>query len=147
MLGRDFQCPESRGNCTLAHKDPSRHPLKWESLSLHPQSWGGKKNHNSLELSYTVRSLTLHRQAIWQLLILSFFSSLTCTKECKLRAPGWLSGLSVPLLISVQVMNSWFMSSSTASGSILTARSQLGILSPSLCSPPLLVHSLSQNKL
>ena len=51
------------------------------------------------------------------------------------RAPGCLSQLSVRLLISAQVRISQFLGSSPASGSVLTARSLLGIL-PSLCSSP-----------
>ena len=42
-------------------------------------------------------------------------------------APGWLSRLSVPLLVSAQVMISQFVSSSPASGPMLTARSLLRI--------------------
>ena len=63
-------------------------------------------------------------------------------------APGWLSGLSVQLLVSAQVMISRFMASSPASGSVLTAQSLLGILSlsSSPCAPPLLTLSLSLSK-
>ena len=51
--------------------------------------------------------------------------------------PGWLRWLSIQLLISAQVMISWFMSSSPASGCALTVRSLLEILSLplSLCPP------------
>ena len=48
---------------------------------------------------------------------------------------GGLRRLSVRLLVSAQVMISQFVGSSPASGSVLTARSQLGILSLSLPSP------------
>ena len=69
-------------------------------------------------------------------------------------APGWLSGLSVPLLVSAQVMISQFVGSSPTSGSALTAQSLLEILSlplcPSpvcaLCLPPSLSFSLKINK-
>ena len=44
--------------------------------------------------------------------------------------PGWLSWLSVRLLILAQVMISHLMSSSTASGSALAVWSLLGFLSP-----------------
>ena len=64
----------------------------------------------------------------------------------KTRAPGWLSRLSVQLLVSTQVVISQFVGSSPASGSVLTARSLLGIFSPSLCPSPLLSVSL-KNKL
>ena len=40
--------------------------------------------------------------------------------KCKSGAPGWLSGLSVRLLVSAQVMISRFVSSSPLSGSVLT---------------------------
>ena len=55
--------------------------------------------------------------------------------------PGWLIGL----LISAQVMISWFVRSSLASGSASTTWTLLGILSlpPSLSAPPLLLLSLS----
>ena len=62
------------------------------------------------------------------------------------QVPGWLSQLSIRLLISAQVMISLFVGSSPTSGSVLTVQSLCGIDSPfplSL-SPP---HSLSkQNK-
>ena len=48
------------------------------------------------------------------------------------RVPGWLSWLSVRLLISPQVMISQFVGLSLALGSALTAQSLLGILSPCL---------------
>ena len=50
-------------------------------------------------------------------------------------APGWLSQLSVRLLISVQVMISRFVELSPASGSVLTVWSLLGILSLPLSLP------------
>ena len=56
-------------------------------------------------------------------------------------APGWLSRLSVRLLILAQVTISGFMGLSPASSSALTTRSLLGSLS--LSAPPLLVLSLS----
>ena len=59
-----------------------------------------------------------------------------------LGVPGWLSWLSIWLLISAQVMISWFVSSSPKTGSALTVQSLLGILSPSLSAPLLLVLSL-----
>ena len=57
-------------------------------------------------------------------------------KWSSFRVPGWLSQLSVQLLVSAQVMISWFMSSSLALGSVLTVRSPLGILSPLSAPPP-----------
>ena len=63
--------------------------------------------------------------------------------KIKLGAPGWLSQLSIQLLISARVMISEFMESSPALGSVLTAWSLLGILSPPLSAHPLLVLSLS----
>ena len=52
------------------------------------------------------------------------------------QVPGWLSLLSLRLLISAQVMISWLVGSSPTSGSVLTAWSLLGIsLSPSLPLP------------
>ena len=59
--------------------------------------------------------------------------------------PGWLSQLSNGLLISTQVMISWFLRSSPASDSGLTKRSLLEILSffLSLSVPSLVAHSLS----
>ena len=64
--------------------------------------------------------------------------------------PGWLSRLSIQLLVSAQVMLSQFVRLSPKSGSVLTAQSLLGILSfslcLSLCSSPIYMCSLSQNK-
>ena len=54
----------------------------------------------------------------------------------RLGAPGGLSPLSIQLLVSAQVMSSWFMSSSLTLGSALTGRSLLEILSLSLCPFP-----------
>ena len=48
----------------------------------------------------------------------------------KTGAPGWLRRLSIWLLILAQVMISWFVSSSPASGSVLPVQRLLGILSP-----------------
>ena len=45
------------------------------------------------------------------------------------RGTGWLSQLSIQLLILAQVMISWFVSSSPTSGSELTVQNLLGILS------------------
>ena len=64
-------------------------------------------------------------------------------------APGWLSWLSIQLLILAQVMILWFMRLSPEltgpRGSELTAWSLLGILSvPSSLFPPLLSLSLSK---
>ena len=50
-------------------------------------------------------------------------------KKEKSGAPGWLSGLSVELLASAQVVISWFVSSSPALGSALAVQNLLGILS------------------
>ena len=64
-------------------------------------------------------------------------------------ASGWLSQLSVRLLVLAQVMVSRFVGSSPSSGSALTVLGSLP-LSPSLPALPLLVlahaHALSQNK-
>ena len=63
-------------------------------------------------------------------------------------APGWLSQLSVQLLISTQVMISQFVRSSPGSSSVLTTWSLLGILflSFSLCPSPFCALSLSLSK-
>ena len=55
------------------------------------------------------------------------------------------SQLSIQLLISAQVMISRFTSSSPASGSVLTARSLLGILPLPLFAPPWLMCALQIN--
>ena len=55
--------------------------------------------------------------------------------------PGWLSQLSVGLLVSAQVMISHFVGSSPASSSVPTVQSLLGILSLPLSAPPLLFLS------
>ena len=65
-------------------------------------------------------------------------------KYLVVRGPGWLSHLSVQLLILAQVMLSPFMRSSPTSGSVLTAWSCLGFSLP-LSAPPLLIpRSLSK---
>ena len=43
--------------------------------------------------------------------------------------PGWLSQLRVQLLISAQVMISWYVGWSLVLGSVLTSQSLLGVLS------------------
>ena len=63
-------------------------------------------------------------------------------------APEGLSRLSIQLWISGLVMISQFMSSSSTSGSVLTAWSLLGILALPLSSPPPAhILSLKINKL
>ena len=52
-----------------------------------------------------------------------------------LGVPGWLSLLSIQLLISAEVTISWFERLSPTLGSILTAWSLLGILSLPLSLP------------
>ena len=64
------------------------------------------------------------------------------TEEKGLGTPGWLSWLSIRLLISAQVMISWLLRSSPVWGSALTLQSLLGILSLPL-SLPLPAHALS----
>ena len=66
---------------------------------------------------------------------------------CPHGAPGWLNPLSIQLFILAQVMIPWFLSSSPALGSVLTAQSlepDLDSVSLSSSAPPLL--ALSQNK-
>ena len=53
---------------------------------------------------------------------------------------------SVKRLVLAEVMTSWFMSLSPTSGSVLTTRRLLGILSLPLCPYPARVYSRSQNK-
>ena len=65
-------------------------------------------------------------------------------KKQKIGAPGWLKSVERPTL--AQVIISWFMGLSPASGSVLTARSlepAWDSVSPSLCSSPTRVLSLS----
>ena len=61
-------------------------------------------------------------------------------------APGWLSRLSLRLLVLAQVMISLIMSSSPASGSAQMVQSLLRILFPSLSVPPLPAPALKINK-
>ena len=56
----------------------------------------------------------------------------TTFKNTATGAPGWFSRLIVWLLVSAQVMISWFVSSSPESGSVLRVWSLLGVLSLSL---------------
>ena len=56
----------------------------------------------------------------------------------QLGVPGWLSRLSIRLLILAQVMISRFGSSSPTSASVLVVQSLLGILSLPLCLSPCL---------
>ena len=62
-------------------------------------------------------------------------------------APGWLSQLSFQLLVLAQIMISQFVGASPMLGSVLTAWTLLGILSPSPSAPPPLVLALSKSKL
>ena len=59
-------------------------------------------------------------------------------------APGWLSRLSIQLLVWAQVMISRFVSSSPTLSSALTSQSLLGILSLSLSLYPSPAGSLSK---
>ena len=60
--------------------------------------------------------------------------------------PGWLSRLSIGLLISAQVMISRFVSSSPALGSLLSAQSLLQTLCPPVSAPLPLTHSLKNKQ-
>ena len=66
-------------------------------------------------------------------------------KEINVGAPGWLSWLSFGLLISGSGHDPTVHGSSPTSGSALTARSQLGLLSLPLSLPLSCYLSLSQN--
>ena len=66
-------------------------------------------------------------------------------KSIRSGVPGWLSRLSVRLLVSAQVVISWFVSSNPTSGSLLSAQSPLQILCPPLSLfSPAHAHILSQ---
>ena len=62
-------------------------------------------------------------------------------QKWKMRAAGWLSRLSVRLLISAQVMISRFVASSPVLGSVLSVEPAWDSLSLSLC--PSLAHAVS----
>ena len=92
-----------------------------------------------------------HRVKYW------LIESLCCTPETIIsikkenlkegQAPGWLSGLSIQLLISTQDTILEFVGLSPSSGSVLTAQSlepALDSVSPSLSVPPPLMLCLSQ---
>ena len=64
-------------------------------------------------LFYTLSSSAVVFYLVPIVLALAIRSSSTC------GVPGWLSRLSVGLLISAQVMISWFVSLSPESGSVL----------------------------
>ena len=88
---------------------------------------------------------SLHLFVIWMSSVEKMSTSSAHLKKF-LGAPGWLSWLSVRLLISAQVMISRSVSSSPASDSVLTAQSlepALDSVSPSLSTPPPLALCLS----
>ena len=67
-------------------------------------------------------------------------------KKALIWAPGWLSGLSIWLLILAHVMIPQFVSLRPTSGSMLITWSLLRILSPSLYLSPTQADALFQNK-
>ena len=73
-----------------------------------------------------------HFLTIYHLQFLAPCSCYDHHKEILLGVPGWLSQLSIRLLISAQVMISRFVGSSPTLGSALTVWSPLGTLSLSL---------------
>ena len=80
-------------------------------------------------------------KAIWKV------AGIVLKKKKKCRAPEWRSWLNERLLIWAQVMISRFMRSNPTSGSVLTVRTLLGILSfpfP-LSAPPLLARKLARS--
>ena len=128
----------------------------WQALHRYGISalWSNAETHNNLLDNKSTYTLSFYLWIQPSFGSSSFFSSLCSAflflrNKYKLRAPGWLSQLSIWLLISVQVMISQFMRSSPESGSTLTELSLLEILSLSLslslslCPSP---ASLSQNK-
>ena len=80
----------------------------------------------------------LHMSVMWMKL-----ETLYLMKAVTEKVLGWLSGLNVQLLISVQVIISQFVTLRCASGCVLTVQSLLGILSLplSLSASPLLMHA------
>ena len=78
----------------------------------------------------------------WCLILVNKFTLDPTQGNHQKEAPGWLSRLSLWLLILTQVMISWFVSSSPVLGSVLTVQILLGILSL-LFAPPQLALSLS----
>ena len=67
-------------------------------------------------------------------------------KVGRTRAPGWLSVLSIWLLILAQVMISWLVGSNPASGSVQIAQSLCGALSLSLSLLSLKINKLILKK-
>ena len=94
----------------------------------------------------------IQTQATWFQRLLSARTPISLISPGKMEnhigEPGWLSWLSIQLLTSAWVMISRFVRSSPTSGSVLTAWSLLGILSPSLSLSlslcPFPTHYLSQ---
>ena len=79
--------------------------------------------------------------------VLITFKNFFKNKKIFIGMPGWLSWLSVWLLVSAQVMISQFVSLSPTLGSTLIMQSLLGVLSLSLSlSLPPLALSLSLSK-
>ena len=124
------QISRRRQRSTRASTGPSAHKTPYECTGHFPLK------HNKMVcvvyLCISQSSFTLSSDAQYQ----------TFSKRMKLGG-AWVAQ-SVERLTLAQVMSSWFVSSSTASGSVLTVQSPLWVLCPlSLCSPPPLTHILS----
>ena len=111
---------------------------KWHKADLETDSWVQK-----ILISWNYRLKCKRRD-----LIGIDTKSHKLSKPTTQGAPGWLSRLSIWLLILAEVMISWSMGSSPTSGSALTVWSLLGILSLSLslslCLSPACALFLSQ---
>ena len=111
----------------------------WQDFEImrgrHLTQWGEKRR--KMKRTWVLDYVTEPRnQPNPGLLFLWNFSSTFFYLQSKASwVPGWLSLLSVWLLISAQVMISWFVGSSPVLGSVLTAQI-LSLLSlcPSCCS-------------
>ena len=125
-------------NHPLKRYPPSPHRLCDQLSATLPEHWGtvqkGKRNREE-------REGPCHTQLTIQC------QTQTLVKKVH-GAPGWLSWLSIRLLLSAQGMISWFMRSSPTSGSMLAAWSLLGTLSlsPSPSHPLSHCLCLSENK-
>ena len=78
-----------------------------------------------------------------QVLLREFFSWSRGLKHSNFGTPGWLSHLSIQLVIWAQVMIPGAVGSSLTSGSVLSLEPAWDSLSPSLSAPPSLVLFLS----
>ena len=124
----------------MLDESPPLPELILQGLLMDSRGWDDLEMRFSLQVAPAAGSPTKHREiGTWGIGVSQV------SNRCD-GVPGWLSLLSIRLLVSIQVMISQSVRLSPVPGSVLTAQSLLGILSLPLSLPLPLLLSVSLSK-